>query len=155
MKPILFQHYREALEETLQELQRGVDAARSGTRVDGTHRPENRGERGAVSAQGYLALGLSQRIEDIRRTLQLLDRIPPSPRDRAVVGALITLERDHEKRLFLILPGGGGISLASSPPVTVLSPNSPLARRLSALEVDDELSLTATDPDPWVILRIE
>ena len=39
--------------------------ARAGTRVDGDHRPENRGERAAVTTQGYLAIGRSWEIEGL------------------------------------------------------------------------------------------
>jgi hypothetical protein len=54
--------------------------AQAGARVDGDHRPANRGERGAVSQQAALAHGLKVRAAELERTLELLDEVPREPR---------------------------------------------------------------------------
>lgn len=138
-KTELFAAFRRLLTEQLDALQRTRQSARSGTRVDGTHRPATRGERGAVTSQGYLALGLGQRITDLTDTLALLDRIPPEPRSEVAAGALVTLA---DGRRLLVLPGGQGTKLeGTSGPVTVLSPASPLIRSLAGCEEGDAVEV--------------
>src|SRR5690606_18796738 len=88
-KPELIAAFRTHLASTLADLTRESGVARGGTRVDGTHRPENRGERAAVTAQGYLTAGLEQRAAELRAHLDHLDAIDPSPRERVSPGALV------------------------------------------------------------------
>ena len=66
MKATLVTAWERILQDRLQSLSSSQDAARSGTRVDGEHRPSNRGERAAVTSQGYLAHGLGARAMAIR-----------------------------------------------------------------------------------------
>ena len=109
-------------------LERTRQGAIGGTRVDGSHRPTNRGERAAVTGQGYLALGLSKRIQAVRDTLEWLDQVPITPRDRVVTGALVHWQDEDEvETRVLILPGGQAVELPTTEgTVTVLSPNAPL-----------------------------
>lgn len=133
-KSALLLAVRDSLRDRLADLESSRDAAISGTRID-QDRPANRGERAAVSSQGYLALGLGQRIEALRDALELLERIPPDPRDRVCVGALVTLldEHDAEQHL-LVLPGGEGLRLHTDQgEVTVVSPGAPVIRPLLGL----------------------
>jgi hypothetical protein len=138
-KAELFVVFRRRLTEQLDALQRTRKSAQSGTRVDGTHRPATRGERGAVTSQGYLALGLGQRIAALTDTLLLLDRIPPESRTEVAAGALVTL---GDGRRLLVLPGGQGTKLIStSGAVIVLSPSSPLIRALAGCEEGDAVEV--------------
>jgi hypothetical protein len=138
-KAALFTAFRDQLTEQLDTLTRTRQSARSGTRVDGTHRPASRGERAAVSSQGYLALGLGQRISELADTLALLDRIPPEPRDEVASGALLSLS---DGQRILVLPGGQGMKLPSPDgPVTVLSPASPLIRALAGCVAGDTVEI--------------
>lgn len=142
-KPALIEAFRARLESDLEELGRESAAARGGTRVDGSHRPANRGERAAVTAHGYLAAGLEQRRAELRAHLELLAVIDPGPRDRVTPGALVQVEdEDGGEALYLLLPGGQGARLShDGAQITVLSPESPLARALFGLSVDDEAVL--------------
>ena len=134
-KAHLIEAFRSHLTAQLQALSRSRQSAQSGTRVDGTHRPSNRGERAAVSSQGYLALGLGQRIQQLTSALSILKRIPDEPRDEVASGALVEL---GDGRLLLILPGGQGVKLDSERgPVTVLSPRSPLVVALAGYAAGD------------------
>lgn len=114
----------------------GQQSARSGTRVDGSHRPANRGERGAVTAQGYLALGLGQRVAAIDEHLRLLDEVGSGCREAIIVGAMIRLAMDGgEHRWIAVLPGGDGTWVAvdqegTQARVQVLSARSPLIVQL-------------------------
>ncbi|MCB9746635.1 MAG: GreA/GreB family elongation factor [Alphaproteobacteria bacterium] len=140
-KPSLIAAWRAELEQRREVLRRGQAEARAGTRVDGDHRPANRGERGAVTAQGYLAQALQQRISELEEQLRLLDEVGVGPRDRVVVGALVTLEDEAgaQSRL-LILPGGDASALADGA-VRVLSGSAPMARALKGLTVGEVAEL--------------
>ena len=138
-KPALIGMFAEVLEGRLQALEEEAIAARDGTRVDGDHRPDSRGERAAVTSQGYLALGIGPRQEGVRGALALLPRIGVGPRDTVCPGALVTLARvEGGVSQFLVLPGGQGDELEG---VVVLSPEAPLVRALRGLGVGEEAEL--------------
>ena len=124
--------WRQVLTERLNRLESNRTAAQSGTRVDGEHRPSNRGERAAVTSQGYLALGLGERALATQGHLESLDDMGDGPRDEVAIGALLTLSLDGgPHQYFAILPGGDATELQiDSQTVTVLSLNSPLACQL-------------------------
>lgn len=153
-KRALFQAVREHHQARLAELERSRDDATSGTRIDGD-RPANRGERAAVSSQGYLAHGLGQRIQVVRDALELLDRVPDDPRERVAMGALVTVsdEADGVRRL-LLLPGGEGLNLPSAHgPITVVSPDAPLVRPLLGREAGDEVVVRFGDRRVEVVIE--
>jgi len=136
-KPRLLAAYRAHLEGQRAALARSRDDARGGTRVDGTHRPENRGERAAVTAQGYLTAGIAQRLSELDEALLAVDRLDPGPRDRVTPGALVQLvDEDEDERWLLVVPGGHGATVEG---VTVLSPEAPLAQALAGAEEGDEI----------------
>lgn len=133
-KAAVFEAVREALEAQRDEVKRSQGEAVSGTRVDGTHRPANRGERAAVTSQGYLSAGLAQRLAELDGALELLERIDPGPRERVVTGARVVVEQNGVERTLVLLPGGLGRTVAG---VTVLSPEAPLAQALWGREAGD------------------
>ena len=113
----LFCEFRRKLEEQLASIERTQGSAVAGTRVDGDHRPSNRGERGAVTSQAYLAMGLARRAEELRHALELLTLIPPDPRERLANGALAVIEDEEGmQRTLLVLPGALGIHCTSKAP---------------------------------------
>ena len=65
--------WRSLLSDRLLTHESSKDAARSGTRVDGEHRPSNRGERAAVTTQGYLAHAFGERSLALQSSLEQLD----------------------------------------------------------------------------------
>ncbi len=144
MKAALVGAWERILHERLASLASSQDAARSGTRVDGEHRPSNRGERAAVTSQGYLAHGLGARAVALREHLDHLADMGDAPRSEVVVGALLTLcFDDGPVSRIILLPGGDATMLeAEGQRVQVLSASSPLARQLrdaaegDALEID-------------------
>ena len=84
--------WRSLLSDRLLTHESSKDAARSGTRVDGEHRPSNRGERAAVTTQGYLAHAFGERSLALQSSLEQLDAMGLDPRDEVVIGAVLTLE---------------------------------------------------------------
>ncbi|MCB9678698.1 MAG: GreA/GreB family elongation factor [Alphaproteobacteria bacterium] len=124
-----------ALKAQEADLVRSQRDATASMRVDGDHRPTNRGERGAVTSAGYLTAGIEQRLTEVRDALDLLERTGDGPRDKAVTGALVTVEDDDgTERCFYLFPGAPGVEAAGA---TVVSPDSPVGRALWGLEVDD------------------
>lgn len=135
--------WRAILIERLDNLEANRTAAQSGTRVDGEHRPSNRGERAAVTSQGYLALGLGERAVATRAHLDSLEDMGAESRDEVTIGALLTLSQDsgpHQR--FIVLPGGDATELQiGGHSVTVLSTQSPLAYQLQDAEPGDVLEV--------------
>ncbi len=74
-KRALLAAFEALLSERAVALRETRDAARAGMRVDAGHRPTNRGERAAVTSQGYLAAGLNARLEEFEGALADLSRI--------------------------------------------------------------------------------
>jgi transcription elongation GreA/GreB family factor len=138
-KPELIEAYAATLRARLASFEAGSDAAQAGARVDGTHRPASRGERGAVSEQAALAHGLRVRAGALRETLRRLAEVPRGAAHRAGPGTLVGLEDDEgAESWWAILPGGQGDRVAGA---TVVSPESPIARALAGAEEGDEVRL--------------
>ena len=142
--------WRAVLTHRLQTLLSSQDDARSGTRVDGEHRPSNRGERAAVTSQGYLAHAFGERAVALQASLDQLEDMGLGPRDEVVVGALLEVElNDGEPQLLAILPGGDATLIhVESRAITVLSAASPLARQLRHAEPGEVLEV---DMGPRVV----
>lgn len=142
-KAALLNQWREELEERLRILKASQEAARAGTRVDGSHRPENRGERGAVTSQGYLAQGLQQQIGLLQDSMRILGDMGAGPRTRVVMGAWFVLETEAGKqRQMALLPGGDATLVElGEQSVQVLSPGAPLIQPLLGLEAGEGAEL--------------
>jgi hypothetical protein len=145
--------HRAHLMQVLSELERGQAAAREGMRVDGAHRPSNRGERGAVTAQGYLTAGIQARVGEVRAALQLVNQLTGRPRDRVVTGALFSAESESGVLwTCMVLPGAGGETVDG---VRLISPESPIARGLWGLEAEDEGEVTMRGvQETWTVVEI-
>ena len=132
----IFAAWRSELETRSSAAHAGQLTARAGTRVDGSHRPANRGERGAVTAQGYLALGLGQRAAELAEHLRLLDEVGFGPRETLVVGAVGQIQITGQScKTVAVVPGGDATWLdieleAEQLRVQYLSAASPLIRQL-------------------------
>ena len=91
--------WRALLSARLHTHEASKDAARSGTRVDGEHRPSNRGERAAVTTQGYLAHAFGERSLALQTSLEQLEAMGLGPRDEVVIGAVLTLDAKQWREL--------------------------------------------------------
>lgn len=132
----IFRAFRDKLEQQLASIERTQGSAVAGTRVDGDHRPSNRGERGAVTSQAYLAMGLARRAEEIRHALEVLKLVPPDVRTRLANGALAEVEDENgEQRMIMVLPGGqGDVLRVDGFEITVLSSKAPMLQDLLGKE---------------------
>lgn len=114
--------------------------------------PDNKYDTTALEAS-YLAQGQANRAQEIRqgleayRALELLEFNDTTP---VRLGSLVTLEDEAggERRLF-IGPQAGGMKLADpTGEIVVITPASPLGRRLLGLTVGDELPRPDTGRGP-------
>ena len=135
--------WRAVLLERLEVLSSSQEAARSGTRVDGEHRPANRGERAAVTSQGYLAHAFGARTKVLQGHLDNLDDMGDGPRTEVVVGAMITVSLDDgPAQNIAIFPGGDATKLkVDGQFVTVLSAQSPMAAQLRDTEAGEAVEV--------------
>ena len=139
-KVTLFAAWTARLEEARDQALARQQEARSGMRVDGAHRPANRGERATVTSQGYLAEGLQQRLEALESALGLMERLEPTPRTQVMMGATVRVESEHgDSTWFAVLPGGDATVVDhQGTPIAVLSQNAPFVRCfLGAIEGED------------------
>ena len=143
MKTQAIAMWRAILSERLAALESSKDAARSGTRVDGEHRPSNRGERAAVTSQGYLAHGLGARAVELQTHIDNLDEMGEATRSEVVIGAFMTISIDEEPAQHIVLlPGGDATQLKiEKRVVTVLSASSPMASQLRDSLAGDALEI--------------
>jgi hypothetical protein len=159
VKRRLRDRFQARLAASLVTLERSLLDAQGGLDVSGEARPRNRGERAAVTSQGYLAGALNERIEALRQHLDLLSHVDLAPSERVRAGAMVLLASPDaggnrtgvgveptgepgEASWYILLPGGDGTrleDLGSGPgaPVIVLSPTSPMGRALSGLSEGD------------------
>lgn len=127
------------LRRRLGALEQGSADAQAGARVDGSHRPATRGERGAVSEQAALAHGLRVRAAALETALHRLADVPRGPTDRGGPGALVQLEDEEGARSWwAVLPGGQGDTVDDA---TIVSPESPVAQALRGAEAGDVVRL--------------
>lgn len=132
---------RATLVRALDTLGRESGAARAGAQTDGAERAENRGERAAISAAGYLEGALAARRSAIEADIAAIDRLAPGPRDVAAAGAIVCFEpEDGAPRLVLLAPGAPGAPLAGWPEVLVVTPASPLGAALHGRRAGDTAS---------------
>jgi len=149
--------WRSHLVESLAAAREGQAAATAGTRVDGDHRPENRGERGAVTTQGYLAQGLGQRVQELEEALRHLQDMGSGSRTQVVMGAVVSVESESGELRCAFFPGGDGTELkVEGEALRVLSFRAPLGRALKLGRVDDAVEVhRAGSYETYEILSVE
>ena len=149
--------WRSHLSTSLDAAQEGQAAATAGTRVDGDHRPENRGERAAVTTQGYLAHGLAQRAQSLAAALRHLEDMGTGPRDRIVMGAIVALQGEAGVLCCAFFPGGDGTELTiGESTLRVLSFQAPLGRALNMCQIGDVVEVhIAGHDETYEVLSVE
>lgn len=137
----LYDAVRRATQRTRDAVFAELQAARAGARTDGPERAENRGERGAVTAQGFLAAALDARLAELDAALLALGALAGEPQPRVAPGSLVSVETPEGRAmLVLVVPGAPGGPLDEAPDVLAVSPLSPLGRALVGARVGDEVT---------------
>ena len=136
---------------------RARDIAASATHDEA--RPENDKDTRAIE-ESYLARGQAERVAQAQTTVQLLRtlRCQDFSQDRPIAATatvLIEDEEGNEKILFLAPAAGGTKVETQGRIVQVITPASPLGRKLLGQTVDDEFELhTKGAKRCWTIVEV-
>lgn len=141
-----------------QEIDEALKAARQAqeTAAHKDNQPENQYDTLSLEA-AYLAHGQSERILKLQQERLLLEKwLAPEFDSNAVIGigALVTLiNEDNTQRLIWITPCG---SRLLDQQIQAVSSETPLAKRLTGLGVDDEVVLPLRQREElWCIESIQ
>ena len=116
------------------------------TQQGATHQ-ENRAEHAKdtrATEQSYLARGLAVRVEEMRQTASILEKIDLlsfGSRDPIALTALVVLRdsEETENQTWWLVPGPGGVELSQADRrIRSLTPAAPLGRALIGLHAGDE-----------------
>lgn len=108
---------------------------------------ENRAEHAKdtrATEQSYLARGLAERVEDLRRTETRLAGLQLRSfcvEDCVALTAVVRIrhQQTHESLVWWLVPDAGGLEITwGNETVRTLTPGSPLGRALIGLQVSDE-----------------
>jgi hypothetical protein len=137
------------LDSDLAGVHAALNAATAGTRLDGD-RPENRGERGALSAEGALAGALAARHAQLVADRAAVDALQPGARSRPGLGALLIAEDALGAACtWWLAPGASGDRVLAD--VIAVSPSSPIGQRWLRAEVGDEVALGGV---AWTLIAV-
>ncbi len=136
-----------AFDDDLDAVRAALLATADATRLDGD-RPENRGERGALSSQGALAGALAARLEQLTADRAAVAALRPGPRLRPGVGAFVEAESEEgDVATWWIAPGASGQRLL--PDVLAVSPSAPVGRGWLAAEIGESVVI---GPRTWTVV---
>jgi transcription elongation GreA/GreB family factor len=136
--PDLYDAVRRALCQARDAVHAELKAARAGALTDGPERAENRGERGALTAQGFLTAALDARLGELDASLLALEALPVARAAIVGPGSLVSLETAEGERMHvLVVPGAPGGPLPEAPDVLAVTPLSPLGRALLGARVGE------------------
>lgn len=95
----------------------------------------------------YLATGQARQVEELAEALRIFEvlQLPDFEIDAAIdAGALVEVDQDGETMFYLLAPEAGGMVIEYlGGELTVLTPESPLYRKLCGLHVGDMLEQPA------------
>ena len=141
--------------------QGAVDAAQRAydTAVDEENEAENKYDTMGLEAS-YLAHGQSQRVEECLNdliTFKALHVIHVSPQTPISIGVLIYLEDEFgEEQIIFLSPVAGGLKiLFDKREMTLITPSSPIGKKLSSSIVGDEISVNIkNDVKRYEIIKV-
>jgi transcription elongation GreA/GreB family factor len=101
----------------------------------------------------YLASGQAKQVEDLAEAVRIFDglSLPDYGMEDSIdAGALVEVEQGEETRYFLLAPVAGGLEIThEGAEITLLTPESPLYRKLVGLRAGDSL-----DVPPLMVLEV-
>lgn len=90
----------------------------------------------------YLASGQAKQVEDLAEAVRIFETLslPEFGMDEPVdAGALVEVDTDGESQFYLLVPAAGGSEIShDGMEITLLTPESPLYRKLTGMRVGDE-----------------
>jgi transcription elongation GreA/GreB family factor len=140
VKKDLLAQLKNNLLEQLQELQAAARSTKEFA-TDQEFKAESKYDTRALEAS-YLASAETQRVEDLKLELQMLDEIDLETREDISVGALVELIYQGQLRSYFLIPTAGGTILNfQNKTVLVVSVFSPLGAQLLGLKAGDEFEV--------------
>lgn len=142
MKAALLDLIRSELRQRLDRLTKAAQAAHAAA-TDQDSKAESKYDTRNLEA-GYLASGQAQKVRELAGELVVFEalRLPDFAEDEAIdAGALVELEMSGESMRFLLVPAAGGMEVEwEESEITLLSPASPLYRKLVGLRAGEALA---------------
>ncbi len=149
-----------AIVETLEaELDAAVREARaaSDAATDPDSKAENKYDTRALEAS-YLARGQARRVTELQESLRDLlafAAAPPPTGGPAALGSLVTLETPDGPLAYFLCPAAGGAEVPhEGRTITLLTPASPLGRKLAGRRAGDTVAAHPGRP-AWRVLAVE
>jgi hypothetical protein len=92
----------------------------------------------------YLADAQSAQAKQLEEGIYKLRNLPlTDDPDTALLGSIVILSSDDDDHQFFLLPAGGGITLEyENLPLTVITPESPIGKRIIATTIAEQLKDT-------------
>jgi transcription elongation GreA/GreB family factor len=162
-KRLLLAQLESKIRDTAQIAERASAAAAEVAREGATPHEQTEDARVAIEF-GALARGQGHRLERARAELDALKkfRAPAIPRGgRVEVGAVVEIEDEDngEGRTFFLAPVGAGVELTAPGGdgfLTVVTPASPIGRRVLGRRVDDVIEVAVEgEPRYWKVVWVE
>jgi len=131
---------REVLTQKWGDAKRAFDSSRAGATSEQSKSEGKYDTRGLE--ESYLAHGLSKAVIEYEKALSDLESCANLPPTQVVsIGSLVRCSRDNEYVSFLLsYSGGGAESEVDGEEVTIITPESPLAKMLLGKRDNDRVS---------------
>lgn len=141
MKSELIERIRAQLRASLERLRKAArDAHQAATDADS--KAESKYDTRNLEAS-YLAAGQARQVQELAGALRMFETLSLptfSNTDPIDAGALVELDMAAGSAWFLLVPAAGGLEIIEDGrEITLLSPDSPLYRRLVGLSVGDDI----------------
>jgi hypothetical protein len=141
MKSHLLEHLRAEMRDRLERLTAAALETHAAATDPGS-KAEGKYDTRSLEAS-YLAAGQARQVDEMADTVRVFEtlRLPEFGSDEAIdAGALVAVELAGEPAWFLLVPAAGGTVIAhEGMEITLLTPASPLYRKLAGLRPGDSL----------------
>jgi len=129
----------ELLKEKLISIRKEIDQTRQAA-IEAPGRMQSRHDS-SKQELSYLVDGLLNLLTDFQRDIVILERfkIEKSKSEGITIGSIIQVKTEGGENFYCILPGGGGtiIDINRIGKITIVTPQTPLARSLLGKKVGD------------------
>jgi transcription elongation GreA/GreB family factor len=145
MKSRLLEQIRTELRASLERLAKAAQEAHAAATDPGS-KAESKYDTRNLEAS-YLAAGQARQVDELAESVRVFDALTLpdfGPDDAIEAGALVEAELNDETVFFLLVPTAGGTVVEhDGMEVTLLTPESPLYRKLVGMSYGDELETPA------------
>ncbi len=145
MKSLLLEHIRAELRARLERLSKAAYEAHAAATDPGS-KAEGKYDTRSLEAS-YLAAGQARQVDELAESVRIFESLtlPDFGMDAEIdAGALVKANLNGETAHFLLVPAAGGMVISHDErEITLLTPESPLYRRLSGMRVGESLAIPA------------